>query len=294
MHWYALKFKYYHISDSEAWFHAWIRQWNATSFMIILGFTSRGLKSKYITLWKRLNISGVKVPKRVWKLKYKYNYCTESIWIICIDFNALLTIHILYNFEQLEFVEKIKCVISKVLCKALCELLSVGSWSQFPHIWKYMWKQTSHVWLSEWRGSCGDVLVLVWYHLCWYFLVVSDMWRACSIFGVLVLVPWLRYEVVLVNCLWWVSLPLARSTYGVAFASRHTLEKSYHNGVAYFELYWWKVITNRRFIKNPTNFIHLTLARGFSAKATNRFSAELVRSWHSSTVGMKKLMHTNM
>ena len=46
--------------------------------------------------------------------------------------------------------------------------------------------------------------------------------------------------------------------------NRHTGEKSVPH--------WRKVIGNRLFIKNPTNFIHLTLARGFSA-ATNCFSS---------------------
>ena len=32
----------------------------------------------------------------------------------------------------------------------------------------------------------------------------------------------------------------------------------------------YTVITNRLFIKNPTNFIHLTLAQGFLAKAGNQ------------------------
>ena len=61
------------------------------------------------------------------------------------------------------------------------------------------------------------------------------------------------------------------------------LEKSYHKPphwrqVKYKQPHWKKVIGNRLFIKNPTNFIHLTLARGFSA-ATNCFSS-LHRHWH--------------
>ena len=84
--------------------------------------------------------------------------------------------------------------------------------------------------------------------------------------------------VVFVNCLWWVSPPSASSTYDVAFARPcghtgekllygTTLEKSYHKPphwrkVKYKPPHWRKVIGNRLFIKNPTNFIHLTLAQG--------------------------------